>query len=296
MNFRDIEYILTAADSGSFAQAAKICHVSQPSLSIQIKKIEERLGHKIFIREKKGVRLTAFGVHISDHLQTIHESMESIESLAKTYHQIEKKPLKIGAIATTAPYLFPFLNDLETVSLEEGKTELLLQKLMADDIDAAILALPVKIPLIKTLFLYDEPFYLATSKHGKCKDKNDLEAIKQSDNCRFLILTEEHCMGEQAIDLCKLNMYNKNRVCKFASLETIRQMVAKSDIDVTLMPKMAVREHDGLVYQELPPKYYRSMGLVFKAGNINYERIISTFEILKTSSSHILKSVTLRTL
>lgn len=291
MNFRDIDYILAAIDSGSFAQAAALCHVSQPSLSIQIKKVEDRLGHRIFIRGKKGVRLTPFGIELAGHLRIVRDNLRDIENLARSHDSHVQRPVRLGAIATTAPYLFPYLMDVPDLILEESTTDLLLQKLLADELDAAILALPITVPTLEVYSLYDEPFLLATPERGNCAEILDLDNLNLKSSCRFLILTEEHCMANQAINLCQLNVHSQDRVFKSASLETIRKMVAKGTSDVTLMPALARQDNDGLSYTVMPPKYFRSIGLVFKANSLMRDRFLAIGEPLRQAVAQEIRTL-----
>ena len=295
MNCRDIEYILSAAETGSFAAAAALCHVSQPSLSIQIKKVEDQLGHIIFMRGQKGVQLTSFGEELVKYLQTIQHNLQSINTLAKNYQGQKQPPIRLGAIATTAPYLFPYLLDSRDFILTESTTKALIKDLLNEAIDAAILALPVRIYGLDILHLYDEPFLLAMSKAGHCADNINLENLRIGDECRFLLLSEEHCMANQTFDICKLDTHKKDRVFKYTSLETIRKMLVKSDGDVTLMPALARRENDGLSYYTLGSQYFRSIGLVFRSDFSSRDSIDKLAIQLKTLAAQELESLDLST-
>ena len=272
MNLRDIEYILAAATTGSFAKAARQCHVSQPSLSVQIKKVEQRLGCALFIRDKQGVYLTEFGNSVRQHFEAIRDNVSKIEQQAALQNDRPEAALRLGAIATAAPYIFAHIANIGDMELTESTTLELIKHLLDDSIDVALLALPIQVPQLRTLSLYREPFYLGAANGNRFVDQIDLETMQPPPQCRFLVLSEEHCMGEQTAKLCKMDRAASNRVFKASSLETVRHMVSTSD-DITLIPAMARRDHDGLDYHPLPVRYHRNMGLVYKADNPHIDRI-----------------------
>lgn len=280
MNLRDIEYILTAAELKNFARAAQMCHISQPSLSIQIKKVEKQLGHAIFIREQRGVRLSEFGQTLLPHLKSIQDSIQDINTLVANLGGQTRPTVTLGAISTVAPYVFPYLKDFDGLILRESVTTELIKNLLDNEIDAALLALPVKIPFLKSLRLYREPFYLAGAKRNKFVHQINLDAIEFPPKCRFLILSEEHCMGEQTLSLCQLENRGKNDVYKATSLETLRQMAA-TGTDVTLMPALARRKNDGLQYRSLPEKFHRDIGIIYNEKNPKLQHIQKLYEHLK---------------
>ncbi len=284
MNLRDIKYILTAVETGSFVQAAEVCHISQPSLSIQIKKVEERLGHALFIRHKKGVRLSEFGESVLPYFETVQNNVLKINNLAEKQKGKPAPTMRLGAIATVAPYIFPYLKNTEDVAFEESTTAKLIKKLLDDQIEAALMALPMKIPQLSTMTLYKEPFYLAAAQNNSYAEKMDFETMEPPPECRFLILSEEHCMGEQTINLCRLHPGNNKKVFKANSLETVRHMVATSN-DMTLIPALAIRAHDGLAYYSLPSKYHRNIGLVYKKSSKHIDQIHALHHDIKKSSS-----------
>lgn len=280
MNLRDIEYILAAAETGNFARAAELCNVSQPSLSIQIKKVEERLGSALFVRDKKGVRLSEFGHTTITYFEDIHKNVAQINNLARKKQDIPPPRIRVGAIATAAPYILPHVMHIENLDVEESTTADLIQKILNDEIDAALLALPTKAPMLSSVKLYDEPFYLVTAEENHSADDMDYDTMEPPQGCKILALTEEHCMGEQTMSLCKLRLDDKNRIFKATSLETIRHMVATSN-DMTLMPALAWRGNDGLTYHKLPKKFHRKMGLVFKSRSEKIEQIHELRDTIK---------------
>ena len=280
MNFRDVEYILASIQTGSFAKASEICSISQPSLSIQIKKVEKLLKLRVFIRDKNGVKLTEFGRLILPYFESIQQNVTQIHKLAQKQQNILNDPIKIGAIATVASYIFPYLTNVEEIDFEESTTADLMRNLLDNKIDAALLAMPVKAPQLTSLILYEEPFYLVSSKKNKMINNMDLKKIHPPVGCRLLILSDEHCMGEQTFNLCQLNKDCNNKVFKAASLETIRHMVSTSN-DITLIPALAKRNNDGLKYYPLDSRFCREIGLVFNSRNPHAEKILNLYEKIK---------------
>lgn len=289
MNFRDVEYILAAAETGSFALASQKCHVSQPSLSIQVKKVEDELGTPLFIRRKNGVALTEFGANVIADFKAILDTEDLIRKKALTSLD-SKSPIKLGAIATVGPFIFPHLADLEGIEFHESVTASLIKDLLDDRIDAAILALPIKIPQLVSRQLYREPLYFAYSSDRSWKGEIDAGTLSLPQGIKFILLPDEHCLSEQTINLCKLENENSDRTFRATSLETIRHMVAGSD-NVTLMPALARRSNDGLYYQALPANFSRKIGIVFKSKHGNIEDIdavsasIKNMEIIKNLNS-----------
>lgn len=264
LSAREVQYILSIAEKGAFSKAAQACHISQPSLSAQIKKVEERLGLPLFIRTKKGVSLTSFGERVLPHIQEIQKQYNAIQADAYAMCQTPKRPVRMGIIPTVGPYLLPKMKGGAAYTFTEAPTQNLIELLLKDEMDAAIVALPLMLPQFETMKLYREPFYLAGAAENPHLMHVDLEQGYFPEGCRLLILSEEHCMGEQTAKLCQLNLAHRNDTFKATSLETLRHMVSDS-LDVTLIPESAKREGDGLTYRSLPSKFYREIGVIYKA-------------------------------
>ena len=281
MNLRDIDYILMAAEVGSFAKAAERCFVSQPSLSIQVKKAEDSLGQAIFVRHKNGVRLTAFGEKILPHLRKVQAEISAINDLSHKSGEV----LRLGAIATVAPYIFTEIADLQNIIFEESVTSDLLQRLSSGEIDVALLALPIKESGLAHSLLYREPFYLASAKGNENLSSIDLDDLNSlPKNCRFVVLTEEHCLAQQVLHLCHLDKSSGTDsgadIFRASSLEMARRLVAGGK-DVTLIPARAKRDDDGLEYRSLANRYYRDIALVYRKDSSNMRSIKQLHRNLK---------------
>ena len=261
---RTVEYVLAAHQAGNFAMAAEACNVSQPSLSVQIKKLEEFLGAPIFTRTKRGVALTAFGQEVLPKLEQL-KALET-ELRSRVAADAEGQVLRIGAISTLAPSIVPFLLRHDGVSVVEGTTARLLSAISDGDLDAAFVALPIVVPGLATLPLFEEPFMLASSAFHAPVEVAALDHLKPDDERRLVVLSSEHCAGDQSLQLCNANRGQTNRFLEATSLETARSMVAATR-DFTLIPLLNQRMGDNLIYQTLPNRFRRQIGVALRAAH-----------------------------
>ncbi len=277
MNLRDLKYIIAVAETRHFGKAAERCFVSQPTLSGQIKKLEDELGVAIFERTSRSVEVTPVGAAILEHAYQIQEQAGVITQLAQAHQDPLAGPLRIGAIPTLSPYLMPLI--LQPIKkqypqmklvLSEELTDTLLQRLRDHEIDAALLATPVEESDLETLSLFDEPFYIAYPRQHPfyAKEKitrRDLESVD------LLLLAEGHCLAKQAMDVCHLKQRQQQGEMadlRAASLETLLQLVA-AGFGCTLVPALAMRGSwttgSGVVAQPLElPDASRRVSLVFR--------------------------------
>ncbi len=271
MNLRDLKYICAIADMRHFGKAAEACFVSQPTLSGQIKKLEEHLGVKIFERTNRQVVPTDTGKDIITHARRILHEVEHIEDLAESAHDPFKGKLRLGAFPTLASYIFPSLvgriksamPDLHLVLIEE-KTAILLEKLRSGQIDAALLAMPVEAPHLESTELFTDQFMLATSLDHPLASRSTVKQSALSEH-RLLLLEEGHCLRDQALEVCNRNGIYEEQDFRATSLETLRQMV-KAGSGITFMPKIAISDDDtGIHYTAFePPVPSRTIGLFWR--------------------------------
>ena len=253
MTLTELRYIVTLAQEQHFGRAAERCHVSQPTLSVGVKKLEDELGVLIFERSKSAVRLTPVGEGIVTQAQKVLEQAQGIRELAQAGNNQLTAPLKIGAIYTVGPYLFPHLiPQLHRVApdmplyIEENFTHILRDKLRTGELDAIIIALPFQEADVLTKPLYDEPFYaLLPAGHPWA----ELETIdtKLLNDKSLLLLGEGHCFRDQVLEACPTlrkggDDHGKHTTVESSSLETIRHMVA-SGLGVSILPFSAVDSH-----------------------------------------------------
>jgi LysR family hydrogen peroxide-inducible transcriptional activator len=252
MTLTELRYIVTLAQEQHFGRAAERCHVSQPTLSVGVKKLEDELGVMIFERSKTNVRLTPTGESIVVQAQKVLEQAQGIRDLAKAGKNQLSAPLKVGAIYTVGPYLYPHLvPQLNRVApemplyIEENFTPVLRDKLRTGELDAIIVALPFSEADVLTKPLYDEPFYvMMPAKHPWAELKTIENA--QLDEMSLLLLGEGHCFRDQVLEACptvkKPGVEFKHTQIESSSLETIRHMVA-SGLGVSVLPLSALDSH-----------------------------------------------------
>ncbi len=271
MNLRDLRYLVALGELRHFGKAAKACFVSQPALSMQIKKLEETLGVTLLERNNKSVLLTDVGKTILRFAKDALIHVDNIYDMAKLSKGNYSGELRLGIIPTLAPYVLPLvmpelLKEFKQVRfyLVEEQTEQLIQKLKMGTLDAALLALPVKESGLQQMELFTEEFLLAvSSEHPFSKRKNiNPNDLKDED---VLLLEEGHCMRDQVLDLCHKFKANETQNFRATSLETLRHMVAANN-SMTLIPKLAQQKNDKLAYIPFSsPKPTRTLGLYWRS-------------------------------
>ncbi len=271
MNIKDLKYLVALAEHEHFGNAANACFVSQPALSMQIKKLEETLGVKLLERTNKSVLLTDHGVIIAERAQQILNQVEEVREIAKSAKDPYSGELRIGVFPTLAPYLLPLIipqlsktYPKLSLYLIEAQTTVLIEKLKQGKLHAAILSPPITEKNLSVTLLFEEEFLLAASiTHPLAK----LKTIKQHDleNKNLLLLEEGHCLREQALTLCHRMRAKEAQNFKGTSLETLRHMVS-ADVGITLMPKLACTSSNTLSYIPFnQPKPVRTIGICWRA-------------------------------
>lgn len=249
MNLRDLKYIIAVAETRHFGKAADRCFVSQPTLSGQIIKLEEQLGVVIFERTNRSVEITPIGQSILVHARLMLEQADVIQQLAQAHQDPLAGPLRIGIIPTLSPYLIPLIlkplkkqYPLMKLVLSEEMTSTLLERLRNHEIDAALLATDVEEQDLETLSLFDEPFWLAyPNKHRFYKKEKISRA--DLDDAELLLLSEGHCLAQQAMEICHLKErkdQGEMADLRASSLETLLQLVG-AGFGTTLVPALAIR-------------------------------------------------------
>lgn len=250
MTLTELRYIVTLAQERHFGRAAERCFVSQPTLSVAVKKLEEELEVALFERSKSTVQVTPLGEKIVEQAQRVLEQSSAIKELATAGRDQLASPLRIGAIYTIGPYLFPHLvpellraAPQMPLYIEEGFTGNLRHKLRNGELDAIILALPFTETDVVTKRLYDEDFEVLVPADHAWASRPSI-AREQLLEERLLLLGEGHCFRDQILEVCpaishKLNNPNNALTAEGGSLETIRHMVA-SGLGITVLPKSAI--------------------------------------------------------
>lgn len=281
MTLNELRYIVALAQAEHFGRAAKACHVSQPTLSIAIKKLEEELGVMLFERSRSRVWPTPIGHEVIARAEQVLEGAEDIRQLTRAAKDPFSEPLKLGAIYSIGPYLFPHLvpqlaRAAPELSLfiEENYTARLREKLRSGALDAVIIALPFTEPDVVTQPLYDEPFVvLMPSGHALAK-KNVVQA-RDLEGEPLLLLGAGHCFRDQVLELLPsreasgLLGEDHSGTIEGSSLETLKYMVA-SGLGLTVLPLSAAgtglaEASDSLVWRKLDePGAHRTVALAWR--------------------------------
>jgi LysR family transcriptional regulator, hydrogen peroxide-inducible genes activator len=271
MNLRDLQYLIAVADLRNFSQAANQCCVSQPTLSNQIRKLEETLGVVVFERSNKRVMPTETGEQIIALARRVLREVDAMHDVAQSAQDPLAGKFRLGAFPTLSTYVFPALVPKITAALPqlrlvlvEEKTQALLDRLKRGELDAALLALPVNDDQLAVKNLFDDEFFLAVPpQHPLAKKKT----VEQSDlsNSKLLLLEEGHCLRDQALEVCHRVGMEEEQDFRATSLETLRQMV-KAGTGITFMPQIAIQpDESGICYVPFKkPAPYRTIGLVWR--------------------------------
>jgi len=247
MTLTELRYIVALAREHHFGRAAEACHVSQPTLSVAVRKLEDELGVALFERRKAEARPTPVGERIISQAQRILEEVEALRQLAEAGQDQLDAPLRLGAIYTIGPYLLPHLIPVlhertpqMPLIIEEDYTAKLGDKLRQGELDAILIALPFEEPGIVTLPLYREPFVVLLPAAHPWSAARDIEPGRLTEET-VLLLGAGHCFRDQVLEICPAcarqagNTGGLSRTLEGSSLETIRHMVA-SGLGITVLP------------------------------------------------------------
>lgn len=287
MNIRDLRYFLAVVELQHFGEAARKCSISQPTLSGQIKKLEEELGVTLLERSNRRVMVTEIGEQVARSARRILREVGTIQDFARSCHDPLSGRFRLGAFPTLSTYVFPSLvpkvkealPDLRLILIEE-KTAALVEKLRRGDIDAALLALPVRDDYLVSLPLFDDEFLLAVPTEHPLAELRSVDQ-KALQNYRLLLLEEGHCLRDQALDVCQLNGIAEEEDFRATGLETLRQMV-KAGTGITFMPTIAMQQDEtGIRYVPFTqPAPVRTIGLVWRKTTARQQVIEQLVELL----------------
>lgn len=246
MNLRDLKYLVALADHRHFGRAAASCFVSQPTLSTQIRKLEDELGLPLVERSPRKVMLTPAGLEAAARARSIVAEIEQLKEAARRSRDPEAGTVRLGIFPTLGPYLLPHVipnirgrfPQLELLLVEE-KSDELLNRLRDGRLDAALLALPLDDDQLHAEFLFEEPFLLAVSGQHPLARRHHLD-VQELSSQKLLLLEDGHCLRDQALAVCRLFGANEKSEFRATSLETLRQMVA-ADVGITLLPTLSVK-------------------------------------------------------
>ena len=246
LSLRDLEYITAVAEHLHFGRAAQACGVSQPTLSGQLRKLEEFLGVEIFERSPRGVLVTRRGEEVVAQAKRIISEARRLFEVVRIGAEPLTGTLRLGVISTLGPYLVPFLlkplraryPDLKLL-LTEGHTRVLVRQLEEGELDALLATSPVGDAELTELPLFREELALAVPRDHPLAQ---VEAVSPGDIpvAELILLAEGHCLREQAIALCPSRLREGSPELQAASLETLRQMIAAGS-GVSFMPQLAIQ-------------------------------------------------------
>jgi len=246
MNLRDLKYLVALADHKHFGRAAAASFVSQPTLSTQIRKLEDELGVALVERAPRKVMLTPVGREIAERARKVIADVDQMTQIARRSQDPEAGTVRLGLFPTLGPYLLPHVVPnlrkrfprLELLLVEE-KTDQILARLRDGRLDAGLLALPIHDDQLHVEPLFDEPFVLAVPQQHSLAAYPALD-MGDLDHQHLLLLEEGHCLRDQALDVCRMSGADERDGFRATSLETLRQMVA-AGVGITLLPMLAVQ-------------------------------------------------------
>jgi LysR family hydrogen peroxide-inducible transcriptional activator len=247
MNLRDLHYLVALAEHRHFGRAAEASFVSQPTLSTQIKKLEDELGVALVERTPRKVLLTETGREIARRARGVLSEIEEIKAIAQRTRDPESGTLRLGIFPTLGPYLLPHLVPqvrthfprLELLLVEE-KTEQVIRMLREGSLDVGVLALPLHEDSLHAEFLFEEPFVLAVPESHPLAHRQKRLKLDDLEDESLLLLEDGHCMRDQALEVCQLAGAGERSGFRATSLETLRQMVA-ANVGITLLPTLAIK-------------------------------------------------------
>jgi LysR family hydrogen peroxide-inducible transcriptional activator len=298
MNLRDLKYLVALADHKHFGHAAEASFVSQPTLSTQIRKLEDELGVALVERAPRKVLLTAIGRQIAERARGVLREVDEIRELARRTRDPEAGSVRLGLFPTLGPYLLPHVvprirerfPKLELLLVEE-KTPTLLRMLHEGRLDAATLALPIHDEALHVEFLFEEPFLLAVPREHALNAKPNLK-LGDLAHESLLLLEDGHCLRDQALDVCHMAGAEEKPGFRATSLETLRQMVA-ARVGITLLPALAVqppvpRSDDIrlLPFRDAAP--HRRIGLVWRKSSAQAPLLRALAELTRALPKQLL--------
>ncbi|MDO4430030.1 MAG: DNA-binding transcriptional regulator OxyR [Lonepinella koalarum] len=289
MNIRDLEYLVALADHKHFRKAADACHISQPTLSGQIRKLEDELGIMLLERTSRKVLFTQSGMVLVEQAKKILREVKVFREMASNQGKEMSGPLHIGVIPTLGSYLFPHIlpilkerfPELE-LFLYEAQTNTLAEQLISGQLDCAIVASVAETdPFIK-VSLFKEKMLLAVSKQHSWSNKQQVGMAELTGH-EMLMLDDGHCLREQTLGYCFAAGAKENTHFRATSLETLRNMVAVNS-GMTFMPQLSITQtclHKDISYLAVEPTPYRDIELIYRPGSplrSRYERIAQTIK------------------
>jgi LysR family transcriptional regulator, hydrogen peroxide-inducible genes activator len=282
MELHQLRYFCAIADSGSFSRAARMTHVSQPSLSQQIRKLEDELGARLFDRLGRSVRLTELGQTFLPRARTVLRELEAARGDVDQQRESVGGAITIGVIPTVAPYLLPpHLSDFSRkfpkahLTVVEEITPVLLERLRAATIDLAFLALPIRGHEFESFAVLNEPLFAALPKHHRLARRSSL-SLKDLRSEPFLLLRDGHCFRDTAVAACDRARLHPQIVFESGQFSSLLSMVGVG-MGVSIVPEMAIEKKPRCAYIRLDDEQAtRTIGVVRLRGR-SFSRTQNSF-------------------
>jgi len=246
MEMHQLRYVVAVAHAGIFSRAAEQCHVSQPSLSQQIQKLEEELGERLFDRMKREVKLTPHGESFLRRAVRVLEEVDTAKREAKDATDLLRGTVTLGVLPTIAPYLLPeaiteYLEKYPRVEIvvQEDTTAHLLKLLVACEIDFALASQPIRDARLEVRELFSEELLLALPADHPLTRKRTVSASDLEGEA-LIVMKEGHCLGDQVLNFCDRSDLHPNISFRSAQLETIQSLVC-AEMGLSLIPAMAAK-------------------------------------------------------
>ena len=247
MELHQLRYVVAVARTGNFSRAAESCHISQPSLSQQIQKLEDELGERLFDRLRKHAKLTPAGERFLPRAIRVLEEMDAATREAREANDLDHGRVTVGVLPTIAPYLLPRLITTFSarypgvqVVIHEDTTARVPELAAACEVDIAIASLPLQDDRFVVKELFEEELLLALPPdHRLVKKKKIVSADLQEE--KFILMKEGHCLGDQVLHFCHRRDFHPQVSCRSAQMETVQSLV-HSGMGISLVPQMAVQE------------------------------------------------------
>jgi LysR family hydrogen peroxide-inducible transcriptional activator len=258
MEMHQLRYVVAVARTGNFSRAAEQCHVSQPSLSQQIQKLEDELGERLFDRMKREAKLTSHGEAFLHRAIRILEEVDAAKREATDARDLLRGKLTIGVLPTIAPYLLPGVMATFTekfpgveIVVQEDTTARLLKLLLACEIDFALASRPIHDARLEVRELFSEELLLALPP-GHPLTRKRTASFKDLEGQRLIVMKEGHCLGDQVLGFCDRHDLHHRISFRSAQLETIQALV-RAGLGISLIPAMAAQRdrNDGPEYRPL---------------------------------------------
>lgn len=286
MTLNELKFVVALAKARNFRKAAEICFVSQPALSLAVKKLEDELGVLLFERSRNDVTMTAVGELVVEQATRAIEEANRVKEIAKQGNNQLAGPLKLGVIYSVGPYLLPEIIPIlrktapeMPLIVEENLTSNLETQLRNGVIDVAIIALPFELSGVTIVPLYEEEFVVVVPSAHEWASRKEVDASELADE-KVLLLNSGHCFSNQVVQACP-SLSRNGEVLQGNSLDTVRNMVA-SNLGITVLPASAtISRYQNPLVKAIPFKKPAPKRQIALAWRKSYGRVQAVEEIAK---------------